>query len=161
MELVFPVGLLMLHQVSSGTSSEPEVRWWYVWTVEEVEWKGSTTVRYLMQWMSPRPYTLECTQQALVSGQSCSSHTVLCMFAKGCEYIFHSVSTYTQLWWGMPTKNNNTKYGWLLSQVPTPPITEKLLCHLAWADQRSRMHFKEARSHLAWEPCFKQVWSAL
>jgi len=26
------------------------------------------------------------------------------------------------------------------------------LCHLAWADQRSRTHFKEARSHLPWEP---------
>ena len=40
--------------------------WWYVWTTEEVEWKGSTCVRYLIQWTLPRPYTLECTQQALV-----------------------------------------------------------------------------------------------
>ena len=32
------------------------------------------------------------------------------------------------------------------------------LCHLAWANQRSRTHF---RSRLAWEPCFKQVWSVL
>ena len=28
----------------------------------------STVVRYLMQGMSHRPYTLECTQQTLVSG---------------------------------------------------------------------------------------------
>ena len=45
---------------------QPEVRWWYVWTVEEVEWMGSTAVRYLIQWMLPRPYTLECTQQTPV-----------------------------------------------------------------------------------------------
>ena len=56
--------MLVIH---SGTSTEPEVRWWYVCTAEEVEWKGSTTVRYLTQCMLPSPYTLECTQQALVS----------------------------------------------------------------------------------------------
>ena len=33
-----------------------------------MEWKGFTAVRYLMQQMLPRPYILECTQQALVSG---------------------------------------------------------------------------------------------
>ena len=48
-------------------STEPEVRWWYTWTAEEMEWRGSTAVRYLIQWMLSRPYTLECTQQALVS----------------------------------------------------------------------------------------------
>ena len=52
---------------TSGTSTEPEVRWWYSCIVEEVEWRGSTTVRYLIQCMSPRTYTLECTQQTLVS----------------------------------------------------------------------------------------------
>ena len=61
--------------VGSGISSEPEVRWWYVCTAEEVEWKGSTAVRYLMQSMLPRPYTLECTQQALVSGM-CIENTI-------------------------------------------------------------------------------------
>ena len=60
--------LEFLVQVAGGISTEPEVRWWYVCTGEEVERKGSTTVRYLMQWRLSRPYTLECTQQALVSG---------------------------------------------------------------------------------------------
>ena len=64
-ELEFPV-----YQVWSGISTEPVVRWWLVCTTEEVEWKGSTTVRYLIQWVLLRPYTLEYTQQALVSGHS-------------------------------------------------------------------------------------------
>ena len=34
---------------------------WYICTAEEVERVESTTVRYLMQCMSPRPYSLECT----------------------------------------------------------------------------------------------------
>ena len=33
-----------------------------------MEWKESTVVRYLILLALPRPYTLECTQQALVSG---------------------------------------------------------------------------------------------
>ena len=41
--------LEFLVQLTSGTSSEPEVRWWYICTAEEVEWKGSIAVRYLMQ----------------------------------------------------------------------------------------------------------------
>ena len=49
-----------------GVSTKPEVRWWYVCTVQEVERMGSTAVRYLIQQMSSRPYTLECTQQAPV-----------------------------------------------------------------------------------------------
>ena len=53
--------------VSSGTSTEQEVRVWYVYTAGEVEWMESTIVRYLMQWMLSRLYTLECTQQTLVS----------------------------------------------------------------------------------------------
>ena len=51
----------------TGTSSEAGVRWWYSCIAEEVERKGSITVRYLMQCVLPRPSTLECTQQALVS----------------------------------------------------------------------------------------------
>ena len=66
MELEFPV------QVTSWVSTEPEVRWWYIWTAEVVvERKGSTAVRYLIQWMLPSPYTLECTQQAEVSYSTC------------------------------------------------------------------------------------------
>ena len=57
--------LKFLVQMWGGISTEPEVRWWYVCTAEEVEWKESTAVRYLTL---TRPYTLECTQQALVSG---------------------------------------------------------------------------------------------
>ena len=56
----------------TGICTEPEVRWWYVCIAEEVEWMGSTAVRYLIQRMLPRPYTLECTQQALVSLWLCS-----------------------------------------------------------------------------------------
>ena len=33
---------------------------------------GSTAVRYLIQGVSPRAYTLECTQQALVSDIVCT-----------------------------------------------------------------------------------------
>ena len=61
MELEFPA------VVSSQIFTEPEVRWWYFWTANKVERMGSTTVRYLIQWMSTRKYTLECTLQALVS----------------------------------------------------------------------------------------------
>ena len=60
--------LQFLAMVHSWICTEPEVRWWYVWTAEEVERKGSTAVRYLIHLMLPRQYTLECTQQALVSG---------------------------------------------------------------------------------------------
>ena len=35
--------------VPGGISTEPEVRWWYVCTVQEVERMGSTAVRYLIQ----------------------------------------------------------------------------------------------------------------
>ena len=59
MEVEFPV------KVSIGTSSGSI--WWYVWTTEEVERKGSTAVIYLMQWVLLRPCTLECTQQAAVN----------------------------------------------------------------------------------------------
>ena len=59
MEVEFPV------KVSIGTSSGSI--WWYIWTTEEVERKGSTAVIYLMQWVLLRPCTLECTQQAAVN----------------------------------------------------------------------------------------------
>ena len=36
-------------QEISGIYTEPEVIWWYICTAEEVEWRESTTVRYLMQ----------------------------------------------------------------------------------------------------------------
>ena len=61
MELEFPA------VVAHGISTEPEVRWWYVCIVEQVEWRGSTTVRYLIQQILIRPYSLDCTQQTLVS----------------------------------------------------------------------------------------------
>ena len=61
--------LEFLAVVPSGTSTEPQVRVWNFCTAEEVERMESTAVRYLMQWMLPRPYTLECTQQALVSAK--------------------------------------------------------------------------------------------
>ena len=62
MELEYPV------QILDGISTEPEVRWRYFCTAEEVEWKGSTAVRYLILLVLPRLYTLECTQPVLVSG---------------------------------------------------------------------------------------------
>ena len=62
MELEFPA------VVASGIFTEPEVKWWFKCTAEEMGRMGSTTVRYLMQRMLTRPYTLECIQQALVSG---------------------------------------------------------------------------------------------
>ena len=70
MELEFPV------QVSSGIFTEPEVIWWYVCNAEEVEQKGSIDVRYLIHLVLSRPYTLECTQQTLVSGSLVSSPRV-------------------------------------------------------------------------------------
>ena len=62
MEVVgfLPVGICIL------LFTEQEVRWWYVWTVEEVERMGSTAVRYLIQWMSSRIYILDCTRQTPV-----------------------------------------------------------------------------------------------
>ena len=62
---------------TSGTSTEAEVRWWCSCIVEEVEWRGSTTVRYLIQCMSLRTYTLECTQQTVVSDLFCFSDLLL------------------------------------------------------------------------------------
>ena len=47
--------------VSSGTSTEPEVRWWYFCSAGEEEQLESTTVMYM------KTYMLECTQPILVS----------------------------------------------------------------------------------------------
>ena len=63
----FPMKLEFLVVINSGSSIEPEVRWWYVCAAEEVEWRGSTAVRYVIQGMLTRPYTLQCTQRAVVS----------------------------------------------------------------------------------------------
>ena len=63
----FPINLEYPAIVASGSSTETEVRWWYVCAAKEVEWRGSTAVRYVIQGMLTRPYTLECTQQAVVS----------------------------------------------------------------------------------------------
>ena len=62
MELEYPA------VVASGIFTEPEVKWWFKCTAEEVEWMVSSAVRYLMQRMLTRSYTLECIQQAVVSG---------------------------------------------------------------------------------------------
>ena len=78
MELEFPVWVIT--RISTGT----EDRWWYVCTAEEVERKGSTAVRYLIQWMLPRPYTLECTQQALVSDM-CNRFWSILQSTRYCE----------------------------------------------------------------------------
>ena len=64
-----PMKLGFLAVVPSGSSTGQEVRVQYFFTGGEVEWMESTVVRYLMQWISLRPYTLECTQQALVSAK--------------------------------------------------------------------------------------------
>ena len=64
-----PMELEFLVQITSGISTETEVRWRCVLTAEEVEWKGSTVVRYLIFLVLSRPYTLECTLQTLVSGR--------------------------------------------------------------------------------------------
>ena len=58
-----------LAAVPSGTSTEQEVTWYYFCTGEEVERVESTAVRYLMQRITHRPCTLECTRQMLVSGR--------------------------------------------------------------------------------------------
>ena len=93
MEVEFPV------RVNSGISTEGEVRWWYVCTAEEVEWKGSTTVRYLILLVLPRPYTLECTLQALVSDtlkrswfiQICTKSCKSKLFFTLLEFVWHGL----------------------------------------------------------------------
>ena len=43
MEIDFSMRMLIAQSIDA------EVRWWYKCIVEEVEWKGSTVVRYLNQ----------------------------------------------------------------------------------------------------------------
>ena len=62
MELEFPA------VVSNGTSTEPEVIWWYFCIGGEVERKEFITVGYLMKRVIFRAHTLECTEKAWVSG---------------------------------------------------------------------------------------------
>ena len=68
MNLEFPVMVCRI-------SPEAEVGWWLICTAEEVEWKESTAVRYLILLALLRPFTLEFTQQALVSGM-CIEYTI-------------------------------------------------------------------------------------
>ena len=63
----FPMELELLKMLSGGISIEIESRWWYLCIAEEVERMGSIVVRYLIQGMCYRPYTLECTTPVLVS----------------------------------------------------------------------------------------------
>ena len=53
--------LELLVVVNSGTSTEPDVRWWYFCSAGEEEQLESTTVMYM------KTYMLECTQPILVS----------------------------------------------------------------------------------------------
>ena len=63
----FPVEVVfLLLAVQILLFTEPEVRWWFVWTIKEVERMGSTAVRYPTQWMLLKTYTLECIWQTLV-----------------------------------------------------------------------------------------------
>ena len=77
----FPMELEFLAVVSRGTFTEQEVRVWYFCKGEEVERKESTVVRYLMQWILLRPYTLECTIEQtlrLVSDKDWVAHILFC-----------------------------------------------------------------------------------
>ena len=80
MELEYPA------LISGGISTEPEVRWQYSYIVEELEWRGSTTVRYLIHWMFSRPSTLECTQQTPIQ---VSDNKLICRFTTVtvCKYM--------------------------------------------------------------------------
>ena len=54
--------------VANGTSTEPEVIWWYFCTGGEVERMEFTAVLYLIKMVMIRAHTLECTQKVQVSG---------------------------------------------------------------------------------------------
>ena len=53
--------LELLVVVNSGTSTEPDVRWWYFCSAGEEEQLESIAVMYM------KTYMLECTQPVLVS----------------------------------------------------------------------------------------------
>ena len=82
MELVFPT------LMTSGIFTEPEVRWKYVCIAQEVELMGPTVVRYLIQQMFSRPYTLECTQQTVVSDNNCLYTVVLFNYSRIAVLMF-------------------------------------------------------------------------
>ena len=67
----FPMELELPVLLTNGISTEPEIRWRSLCTVEEVGWMGSTTVWYLIQQVLTTPYILECTHQAVVSDIVC------------------------------------------------------------------------------------------
>ena len=95
----FPMELEFPAVVSCGISTEPEVTWWCSCIAEEVEWMGFTVVRYLIQWMLPRPYTLECTQQTLVSDIVC---TLLLNLTTVSLYVADKIlltPKHTQIFW--------------------------------------------------------------
>ena len=60
MKLCFPT------LVISGTSTEPEVRWWYSCTAGEVVWQESTVVIYLIKMDTHADFMLECIWPILV-----------------------------------------------------------------------------------------------
>ena len=64
MELEFSATLLIQQLVSSGRSTEPEVR---IYTAGEVEQLESTVAQYLMEQVFTTTLLLDYTQQALVS----------------------------------------------------------------------------------------------
>ena len=95
-----------LELVADWMSTEPEVRWEYFCTAEEEEWMESTVVRYLMQWMLPRPYTSDCTQQmpVLVSNTYCCSSQLpsyCSAYVLGTKLldIWNYFSAMARLWW--------------------------------------------------------------
>ena len=67
MELEFSATLLIQQLVSSGRSTEPEVRILYIYTAGEVENLESTVAQYLMEQVFTTTLLLDYTQQALVS----------------------------------------------------------------------------------------------
>ena len=52
--------------LNSGSSSEPEVRWWYFCTAGEVEWMESIAAIYLVKMKTHTDFMLECIQPLLV-----------------------------------------------------------------------------------------------
>ena len=95
-----PMELEFLAVVTSGTFIEPEVAWWYACNAEEVEQRESTAVRYLMQRMLSRPYTLECTILLVSHFQHISISAVSACIVT--NYICYT--NYEQFHWGSVTE---------------------------------------------------------
>ena len=99
----FPMELEFPAVVSNGISTEPESRWWYVCTVEEMERRGSTTVRYLFQQILIRPYSLDCTQQTLVSYRiivefEYQAQVFVCIYMY-VPFLTHMLGSYRSCYW--------------------------------------------------------------